>query len=133
MVDSGWHCWQPLQPFIVSIIMLSFDDYQAGTAHTAIYPEAMTGSAMALAYVGLGLGESGEIQGKIKKILRDDSGVVSDEKKAAIAKEIGDLLWYAARTADELGTTLGEIAQVNLDKLSDRKDRGVLQGSGDDR
>lgn len=112
---------------------LSFNDYQLQTRHTAIYPEAGTQSALALAYVGLGLGEAGEIQGKIKKILRDDEGIVSAEKQAAIGKELGDLLWYIARTSEEVGIQLGTIAQQNLDKLNDRKDRGVLQGSGDNR
>jgi NTP pyrophosphatase (non-canonical NTP hydrolase) len=112
---------------------LTFDDYQSGTAHTAIYPEAGTSSALALAYVGLGLGEAGEIQGKIKKILRDDNGVLTKEKRLAISKELGDLLWYAARTAEEIRIPLSMCAQANLDKLSDRKDRGVLTGSGDER
>ena len=113
--------------------MISFNDYQQGTRHTAIYPEAGTGSKIALAYVGLGLGESGEVQGKIKKIIRDDGGLLSDDKREAIAGELGDILWYVARTADEIGFDLDDIAQGNLDKLASRKERGVLQGSGDNR
>lgn len=109
------------------------NDYQAAVAETAIYPESGTGSALALAYVGLGLGEAGEIQGKIKKIIRDDAGVVTDATRIAVAKELGDLLWYAARLASEISMPLETIAVMNLNKLSDRRDRGVLQGSGDDR
>lgn len=112
---------------------LSFNDYQAGTAHTAIYPEAGTGSLLALSYVSLGLGETGEIQGKVKKIIRDSNGIVNDEKRREIGKEIGDVLWYLARLAEELDYPLGYLAQANLTKLSDRKERGVLQGSGDNR
>ena len=111
----------------------SFDDYQAATRETAIYPHAGTGSSEALAYVGLGLGEVGEVQGKIKKVLRDDKGVLTDEARAAIAAEVGDSLWYLTRCADELGCSLAEIAQKNLDKLASRAERGVLHGSGDDR
>lgn len=110
---------------------LTFNDYQEMTQATAIYPGQ--GEVMGLAYVGLGLGEAGEIQGKIKKILRDSGGVITDEVKKALAKEGGDLQWYLARLASELGVTLGEMAQGNLDKLFDRRDRGVLGGSGDDR
>lgn len=108
-------------------------DYQVAVAETAIYPESGTGSALALAYVGLGLGEAGEIQGKIKKIIRDDGGVVSDATRIALAKEAGDLLWYVARLASEISMPLETIAIMNLNKLADRRERGVLGGSGDER
>lgn len=111
----------------------TFNNYSDDISSMAIYPEAGTGSAMALAYVGLGLGEAGEIQGKIKKILRDNGGVVTDEIRLEIAKEVGDLLWYVARTSEELGYDLEEIAQMNVSKLNSRMDRGVLGGSGDNR
>jgi NTP pyrophosphatase (non-canonical NTP hydrolase) len=113
---------------------VSFAKYQEATRTTAIYPEAMTGGVMALAYVSLGLaGEAGEIANKVKKVLRDDAGQVSPEKRGDIIKEIGDVLWYLARTADELGVNLEDIADANIAKLTDRKERGVLQGSGDNR
>lgn len=112
---------------------MDFSYYQEKTRSTAQYPEADSGSILALAYVGLGLGEAGEVQGKIKKILRDDNGVVTWDKAQAIAAEIGDLLWYAARLADELRFDLDWIAKQNLEKLSSRKERGVIGGSGDDR
>jgi len=111
--------------------MISFPEYQSRTASTAIYPGQ--GELMGLAYVGLGLGESGEVQGKIKKVIRDDGGVISDEKRDAIAGELGDVLWYLSQTATELGLSLEEIAQANLDKLQDRLNRGVVGGSGDKR
>jgi NTP pyrophosphatase (non-canonical NTP hydrolase) len=68
-----------------------------------------------------------------KKAIRDDGGLVTDERRAAIAKELGDVLWYTAQVATELGLELDEIAQQNLDKLLSRQRRGVLSGSGDDR
>lgn len=109
----------------------NFDEYQTKATATAIYPGK--GEAMGLAYVGLGLGEAGEVQGKIKKILRDDDGVLSPEKAEAIAAELGDLLWYVAATASELAFSLSEVAQMNLDKLASRQARGTLTGSGDTR
>ena len=115
----------------VSPMDMSF--YQAKVAETAIYPDSGTGSMLALAYVGLGLGEAGEVQGKIKKVLRDQGGVIDDGVRVAIMKELGDLMWYVARAASELSLDLDAVAYQNLEKLADRRERGVLQGSGDDR
>jgi NTP pyrophosphatase (non-canonical NTP hydrolase) len=78
-------------------------------------------------------GEAGEIAEKVKKIIRDKQGEVSDEDKAEMAKEIGDVLWYLAVFAHHLGVPLEEVAKQNLDKLQSRKARGVLGGSGDNR
>jgi len=78
-------------------------------------------------------GESGEVAEKVKKVLRDEGGVISEEKKREIAKEIGDILWYASQLAAELGFTLSEIAEINLNKLASRAERGVLTGNGDNR
>ena len=70
---------------------------------------------------------------KVKKLLRDDDGVLSDERREALAGELGDVLWYVAQIATEAGLDLEEIAQGNLDKLLSRQRRGVLSGSGDSR
>lgn len=113
--------------------ILTFNRYQTLTGRTAVYPGAGTGSAEALAYAGLGLGEAGEVQGKIKKVLRDNDGALTPESRKAIADELGDVLWYIARIAIEIDTSLERIAQANLGKLSDREMRGVLGGSGDNR
>lgn len=78
-------------------------------------------------------GEAGEIAEKVKKIIRDKNGEVSDSDKTELAKEVGDVLWYLAVFAHNLGVPLETIAQQNLDKLQSRKKRGVLQGSGDNR
>lgn len=87
-----------------------------------------------LAYPALGLaGEAGEVAEHAKKAIRDDDGQISDERRAAMAKELGDVLWYVAQLASELKLDLDEIAQANLDKLLSRQQRGVLSGSGDDR
>ena len=86
-----------------------------------------------MAYAGLGLGESGEVQNNVKKMIRDDHGVVTDEKRDKIKGELGDQLWYIAKMCEENGLKMGDVAQFNLDKLYSRKERGVIQGSGDNR
>lgn len=58
---------------------------------------------------------------------------ISDERREAIRNELGDTLWYLARGASEIGTTLEEIAQSNIDKLADRRRRDAIHGEGDDR
>ena len=65
--------------------------------------------------------------------MRDDGGVLTDERREALAAELGDVLWYVAQLATEAGLDLDEIADDNLAKLLSRQERGVLQGSGDTR
>lgn len=78
-------------------------------------------------------GEAGEIAEKFKKIIRDKNGEISDADKQELAKEIGDVLWYLAVLANDLGFSFEDIAQQNIEKLQSRKERGVLGGSGDNR
>lgn len=77
--------------------------------------------------------ESGEVLAKFKKILRDKDGKLTDEDKLEIAKELGDVLWYVSVVAHLLGYSMGDVAQMNLDKLASRKQRGMLGGDGDNR
>lgn len=87
-----------------------------------------------LAYCALGLtGEAGEVAEKVKKLYRDDNGILSTERSIAIVKELGDVLNYLTAIATQLGTTLEWIAQVNIAKITDRQVRGVRGGDGDDR
>jgi NTP pyrophosphatase (non-canonical NTP hydrolase) len=110
---------------------VNFDEYQAGTKTTAVYPESGTSSLAALSYLALGLaGESGEVANKVKKLIRDGD---SPEKREVIVSEIGDALWYISQLCTELGISIGEAARANLTKLSSRKERGVLHGDGDNR
>jgi NTP pyrophosphatase (non-canonical NTP hydrolase) len=112
----------------VGFVQLS--DYQIQSRVTAVYP----GAGDNLTYPALGLcGEAGECAEKVKKAIRDDGGVLTAERRAALAAELGDVLWYVAQLATEAGLELGEIAEDNLAKLLSRQDRGVLQGSGDAR
>lgn len=112
---------------------MKFSEYQSATDDTAIYPEAGEGTWPALSYVGLGLGEIGEIQGKLKKIIRDHDGELTPDLKTAIKKELGDGFWYMARLCTELELDGDEVLLANLEKLEDRKKRDVLGGSGDNR
>jgi NTP pyrophosphatase (non-canonical NTP hydrolase) len=88
---------------------------------------------LSVAYDGLGLGEAGEVQGKIKKIIRDAGGIITEEHIEEIKKEMGDCLWYLASMCDNLGIKLEDVADGNITKLKSRRDRGTLHGSGDNR
>lgn len=111
--------------------IMDFDAYQKSTKLTAFYPSDFR---TAVTYTTLGLtSEAGEVAGKVKKAIRDEQGVFSDARIQAIGDEIGDVLWYCARLADELGLTLSQIANNNLDKLSARQAKGTLSGDGDNR
>lgn len=82
----------------------------------------------------LGLaGESGEVLEKFKKILRDKSGIITEDDKKEIVKELGDILWYVNAVSHLLGYELEDVAQANIEKLASRRDRGMLHGSGDNR
>jgi NTP pyrophosphatase (non-canonical NTP hydrolase) len=109
---------------------MDFAEYQSLSRRTATYPHA----GEDLTYPALGLcGEAGEVAEKVKKTLRDDGGVLTDERREALSRELGDVLWYLSQVATEAGLDLEEIAAENLDKLFSRQERGVLRGSGDDR
>jgi NTP pyrophosphatase (non-canonical NTP hydrolase) len=110
----------------------SLDNYQDQATQFARYPGKAT--VQGLAYTALGLvGEAGEIANKTKKVLRDDSGTLTEMAKDALIGEAGDVLWYLAALCNELGVSLEFVAQYNLKKLSSREQRGALQGSGDNR
>jgi len=114
---------------------MELNEYQDKAMVCAIYqdvqiPPELTG----LFYTVLGLtNEAGEVAGKLKKFIRDDKCVVSPEFIKKITDELGDVMWYLAAVSKELNTKLDDVAQSNIDKLYDRKDRGVLGGSGDNR
>lgn len=107
-----------------------FEEYQQLVVKTAIYPDR--GSNLIYPVLGL-CGESGEVAEKVKKLLRDEGGEMTVEARDAIKKELGDVLWYVIAVANELGVTLEDVVQTNTEKLLGRRERGTLQGSGDDR
>lgn len=109
---------------------MKLSEYQEKAGTTALYPNVGENPY----YAALGLaGEAGEIANTIKKIMRDDDGMITEEKRKEVKKELGDVLWYVACTASEMGLNLDEVAQANLDKLASRKERGTLHGDGNDR
>ena len=108
---------------------MKVNDYQAAALTTAIYPEDKR-----IIYPALGMcGEAGEVADKVKKVIRDNAQNFTAEEKREIAKEIGDVLWYCAVLSHDLGFTLEDVTQMNIDKLQSRKERGMLSGSGDNR
>ena len=109
---------------------MNFDEYQNLSGKTAIYP----GRGENLTYPTLGLcGESGEVSEKVKKLIRDKGGVIDNDVRADLRKELGDVLWYVAQLCTELGLSMSDVAQGNIDKLASRMDRGKISGDGDDR
>lgn len=110
--------------------LLLLNEYQDKARETAFYPDI----GKNYVYPTLGIaGEAGEIAEKVKKIQRDKKGIVGEEERQELMKEMGDVLWYLANLAEELGLTLDEIAKLNIEKLFSRRKRGKLQGSGDNR
>lgn len=111
--------------------MRTLNDYQSRAISFAIYPDGYRA-----VYPALGLcGEAGEVAEKIKKIIRSGRRVhdVTPQERTEIIKEIGDVLWYVANLSADLGVTLEEVAERNIAKLSDRRDRSMLEGNGDNR
>ena len=110
---------------------MTLDEYQKRALTTVIESDS---EFRDLLHWVLGInGEAGEIAEKVKKIIRDKAGNVSAADKKELAAEIGDVLWYLSVFAHHLGFKFDDIAKQNLDKLSSRKARGVLGGSGDHR
>lgn len=109
---------------------MDFKEYQEKSKKTAIYPKIGENYV----YPALGLGdEAGEVLGKIKKVFRDKNGILDNETRLEIKKELGDVLWYLSQLSTELELSLNEIAEDNIKKLYSRMERGKLKGDGDNR
>jgi NTP pyrophosphatase (non-canonical NTP hydrolase) len=110
---------------------LHFDDYQKQAWVTNL---AKHDKLKELMQQVLGIGdEAGEVLAIFKKWIRDDDADIALLDTANVAKELGDVLWYVAVLAHDLGLSLDEIAEANIAKLRSRQQRGTLTGSGDDR
>ena len=116
---------------------MTINEYQEAALTTAVYPEQFR-----VIYPALGMnGEAGEVADKVKKVIRDTvlltdaegAIVLSHDKRIELAKEIGDVLWYCATLSYDLGFKLDDVAQMNINKLKSRQERGKLSGSGDNR
>ena len=110
--------------------LLRFNEYQEKAAVTAVYPDI--GNNFIYTAIGL-FGETGEVANKLNKIIRDHDGDVSDESRLDLMNELGDVLWYLSSCASELNCDLEDIAKLNLEKLSSRRERNVIKGCGDNR
>ena len=111
---------------------MDFNEYQKLASRTATFND--NSAVSPLVYLALGVaGESGEVVEKIKKIVRNDGGKVSSEKKEDLKKELGDVLWYLSQMAQVLGYNFEEVAKTNIEKLASRKNRGVICSEGDNR
>ena len=109
--------------------MSDFNSYQRNASKTAIYPDQHK-----ILYPALGLaGEAGEVANKVKKLVRDGPDKRPETWREDIASEIGDVLWYLSNLANDIGYNLDEIADINIEKLTSRKNRDKIKGSGDNR
>jgi len=107
-----------------------FDLYQLAAQQTAIYPSL----SHPIVYPALGLaGEAGEVAEKVKKMCRDDNCILTDVRRDALKKELGDVLWYVSEVARQAGLSLADVAKLNAEKLNDRVKNGTLLGDGDNR
>lgn len=111
---------------------MDFDEYEKLASRTALFDESQR--LYRLYDLGLGVaGESGELAEKLKKAIRDDGADISDERREALKREIGDVLWYLSQLSRALGIKFSEVAEANIQKLADRYERSALQGEGDNR
>ena len=109
---------------------MTFSEYQKACLKTAVYPDI----GHNIIYPVLGLcGEAGEVAEKVKKVIRDEDGIITHRKRSEIAKEIGDVLWYIATICSELDLKIELIAEANIQKLISRKERDKIHGNGDNR
>lgn len=118
---------------------MNIADYQEQSRETWQSIDRMTDELHAL--IGLS-GEVGELHEKVKKLHRDEYPKCADMNcvrlartaaKLAISKELGDIAYYLCRVADQYGINMADVLFQNLEKIRDRKARGVLSGSGDER
>ncbi len=114
----------------------ALDEYQEQADEFCFYPGTLVYPALGLA------SEAGEVADKVKKLLRDDNMPLDEnfnaldldsDARRALAHELGDCLFYIAVTASDLGYSLSGIADMNIAKLEDRRERQMLSGSGDFR
>jgi len=111
---------------------LSFREYQIRSKTFAEYPKDWENPAPIYPYLGL-TEEAGEVAGKMAKVIRDKRIYMTPDEEAGILAECGDVLWNLSQIVNDLGYDLEDVARDNLTKLKDRKERGVIKGTGDKR
>lgn len=93
-----------------------------------------TDTMPSMQHIGFGLlEEAGEVAGKLKRLYREHGGVVNDEWKRATLLELGDVLWHVVELARQLDSDIETVKDLNVEKIRDRRDRGVIRGEGDNR
>lgn len=113
---------------------MNFNEYQEFCKSVAVYPKVGRGSTPEVVYCILGMnGEAGEAADHVKKVLRDDHGTITEDRRQAILREAGDVLWYVAMLAYELQVSLEDLAKANVLKLSQRQSAGTLHGGDEAR
>jgi NTP pyrophosphatase (non-canonical NTP hydrolase) len=122
---------------------MEFKEYQTTAHKTAQYPQVKvhpnkTGPDYSVEanwiYPVFGLvGETGELAEKLKKVIRNQDGILLGQEAIEIGKEIGDILWYLSEVATALNLDLDNLAQQNLNKLKSREKRDVIKSEGDNR
>ena len=113
---------------------MDFDEYQERAAKYDLATATMDLKDPGFIEKVLGLvGQVSETADKIKKLIRDKDGVVSEEDCGLIVKKLGDTLWYIAAVSRYLSVPLSEVASGNIDKLESRWQRDKLHGEGDER
>jgi NTP pyrophosphatase (non-canonical NTP hydrolase) len=120
---------------------MTLNEYQKKAHETAVYPHS--NPTQTLSYCALGLaGEAGEVANEVKKIIRDDFGVLTPERYVKLVKEMGDVLWYLAELCSVMPSTqvdpgedltLDDVAMGNLIKLHLRAQSNTIRGGGNER
>ena len=110
---------------------MDFTDYQ-NKAHSMSINTEINGDTRLYPILGL-CGETGEVAEKLKKLYRDRDGKVDDQFEEALVKEMGDILWYVAELCTQFNLDMNAVAEMNIEKLFSRKERGKIQGDGDNR
>jgi len=110
---------------------MTFNEYQKKALETAIFNKD---PLMDKTIWAMGIsGEAGEVLEKWKKIVAYKDGQVTDDDLKEIKKELGDVLWYIALLSHSLDIELGDVVELNIEKLASRKARDVQKGQGDNR
>ena len=114
---------------VLLIDMTLSEDYDDLVRVSKIYPKNRI-----IEYPVLGMcGETGEVAEKVKKVIRDNHNKYDTATKAAILKELGDVLWYLVAAAQDLGYTFDDVIENNMTKVNNRIVTNTQHGKGDNR
>jgi NTP pyrophosphatase (non-canonical NTP hydrolase) len=97
---------------------MDIQEYTEHVKRLSFYPNV--GNNFVYPALALG-GEAGEVQNVLKKVLRDQDGVLLNENRRNVVDELGDVFFYAFALAAEMGVTVEQVLQHNVDKLNKRQ------------